>query len=594
MAGAGFTFYLEMQAAPAAPAAIAAAVAVTYAPVPQPDLLACILQFIDAHTMQIMMIWALIFLLKCIRLGAGFYHIFRIRHSNTIQPPVEWAGKLRQLALSLGIHAPVKLMESARVQMPFTVGWLKPCIYVPAGLLAQLPADQLEAILLHELAHIRRRDYLVNILQRFAETIFFFNPALLWISACIREEREACCDDIAMAHTPHRASYLQALVAFENAGEPELQLGMGLGRKRFYLLDRVKRLLTNENKKLTIMEKGILLLGLAGITAFGFVPAGEQSVAQAATTPQLELEIVKDTTVKPFKVVKVKRDTVIRPVKRVPLKSDSVKVYKLKSKDSVRVITFSTDTVYYKMYKQLQSKDSLLAYKLYQIAMDTTRLKSMKGQYLKEMKVDSVYRMQYLEKMKGFDSTFMHVLKSNLTTQSDQLHYKLYKMAADTILLKSLKMKLSSHWDSTYKNQKFKSLSADSTLQKKMKSKPARKEAGGDDLFKPTSLQVTKVPQRTVKINAFLKQVQLNTDVIRIEPITYALFEAYDATGSLPQEKKPAAPERKKSPVKEVKKEPAKIKWHSPKHIKPSFREKAEQSLPPALQKQFVPPADQC
>ncbi len=161
-------FYLEMQAASPAPAPATAAIAAPgapYAPAPQPDLLTRFLQLTDAHSGQIMMAWALVFLLKCIRLGAGFYHIFRIRHSNTIQPPVEWAGKLKQLALSIGIHAPVKLMESARVQMPFTVGWLKPRIYVPAGLLAQLPADQLEAILLHELAHIRRRDYLVNILQ---------------------------------------------------------------------------------------------------------------------------------------------------------------------------------------------------------------------------------------------------------------------------------------------------------------------------------------------------------------------------------------------------------------------------------------------
>ncbi len=89
-------------------------------------------------------------------------------------------------------------------------------------------------------------------------------------------------------------------MAFENAGQ-RVQLGMGLGQTKFYLLDRVKRILTNENKKLTIMEKGILLIGLAGITVFGFVPAGEQPA------PKAPLEIVKDTTVKPFKTVKLKK-----------------------------------------------------------------------------------------------------------------------------------------------------------------------------------------------------------------------------------------------------------------------------------------------
>ncbi|WP_346318930.1 M56 family metallopeptidase [Chitinophaga sp. YIM B06452] len=595
LGGAGLTFYLEMQSASPAPALQTAVIAVSgvpSAPAPQPDLLTRFLQFTDAHSAQIMMAWALVFLLKCIRLGAGFYHIFRIRHSNTIQPPVEWAGKLRQLALSLGIHAPVKLMESARVQMPFTVGWLKPCIYVPAGLLAQLPADQLEAILLHELAHIRRRDYLVNILQRFAEIIFFFNPALLWISACIREEREACCDDIAVAHTPRQASYLQALVAFENAGQ-QVQLGMALGQRKFYLLDRVKRILTNENKKLTIMEKGILLLGLAGITAFGFVPAGEQPVPKA----QLEIvEMVKDTTIKPFRTVKVKRDTT-HP-KKLHWRADSVK-YKLKTKhkDSLHVFRAHADSVYYKVYSDKIKGDSTLIHKYYRLAMDSSRLKAMKGK-LQAISVDSSYktfivldssfknqaRIYHLNALKHSDSAYVLVKGNKMrTAKLNKLHY-------DSAII-YYKWQLA---DSSLKERKFKRL-PDSSI-KKFKQKTAPREIES----RPTAFQVLTRPQRMIvkgqATTAYTMRMQATAHAayearteLFIEPVTYSRYEQEKTVPSKPKAtyKKSAEKEMKKTPEKQ-------IKWHQPRYNKPTFREKAGQALPSELQKHLVPPVADC
>src|SRR5690606_24471615 len=108
-------------------------------------------------------------------------------------------------------------------------------------------------------------------------TIFFFNPAMLWISALLREEREACCDDIVVAHTPHQSSYLYALVAFQERAAG-IHPGVALMEKQHHLLNRVKRLLTRENKKLSIMEKSILMLGILAVTAFSFIPASEESV----------------------------------------------------------------------------------------------------------------------------------------------------------------------------------------------------------------------------------------------------------------------------------------------------------------------------
>src|SRR5688500_19438873 len=116
-------------------------------------------------------------------------------------------------------------------------------------MLSQLSPPQVETILLHELAHIRRRDFAMNLLQRFAECIFFFNPFIVWISSRIREEREACCDDIVMEHISNKRSYLEALVSFR---QPDFMVqghAMALGRNN-NLLNRVKRIITQENRKL--------------------------------------------------------------------------------------------------------------------------------------------------------------------------------------------------------------------------------------------------------------------------------------------------------------------------------------------------------
>ena len=93
----------------------------------------------------------------------------------------------------------MRLLVSALVQVPTVVGWLRPVVLVPVGALGGLPAEHLEALLLHELAHIRRHDYLVNMLQSVAEALLFYHPAVWWVSGHIRAERELCCDDVAVS-----------------------------------------------------------------------------------------------------------------------------------------------------------------------------------------------------------------------------------------------------------------------------------------------------------------------------------------------------------------------------------------------------------
>lgn len=242
--------------------------------------------FFNAHAASICLFWALVFLLKCLKMGTDLYLIRRLRYRGTVVPDIAWQERVEGLAHKLGLQRIPTLLESGYVQVPSVIGILKPVVLVPLGMLAQLPAGQVEAILLHELAHIHRRDFLVNLLQHFAETIFFFNPGLLWVSTLLREEREHCCDEMAVAAMNHKSGYLKALLHFQ-----ELNLsGVGYaaafpGTHRGQLLNRVQRMLGSGNTKtLNNMEKITLIACVFMAGLFWILPVDD--VQAQAKTPQ--------------------------------------------------------------------------------------------------------------------------------------------------------------------------------------------------------------------------------------------------------------------------------------------------------------------
>jgi beta-lactamase regulating signal transducer with metallopeptidase domain len=234
--------------------------------------------YCNEHAAFIVFLWFLFFTIKCLQVFYALYYIHTLKKVQ-VSPPLEvWSDKMKQLCKALGIVKPIVLLESGLIDIPFTIGYLKATILVPLGLLANLPPDQVEVVLLHELAHIRRNDYLINLLQSFSETILFFNPALLWISALIRREREACCDDIVLQHRPHRNSYFEALVFFQEYSLTHSGTAMALISQKNDLLQRIKRMLTHKNQNLNTMERTLLMLGIIGITAFSFITKTETPV----------------------------------------------------------------------------------------------------------------------------------------------------------------------------------------------------------------------------------------------------------------------------------------------------------------------------
>jgi GWxTD domain-containing protein len=149
------------------------------------------------------------------RTAAAWHAARGFRRRGVCAPPEIWQQRLDELARLIRLSRPVTILESSIADVPAVIGWLRPVILMPVGLLAGLPAGQVEAILLHELAHIRRSDYLVNVLQFAVEGLLFYHPAAWWISGVIRAEREHCCDDLVVATRGEAHEYAVALAALE-------------------------------------------------------------------------------------------------------------------------------------------------------------------------------------------------------------------------------------------------------------------------------------------------------------------------------------------------------------------------------------------
>jgi bla regulator protein blaR1 len=177
----------------------------------------------------------------------------------------------------------VYLFESALAKTPMTIGYFEAVILLPMGLATGLSVKELEAVLAHELAHIRRADYLVNILQTLVEIIFFFHPAIWYISAKIREERENCCDDLAMEMVGDKIHLAKALTNVELFRQRE-SLAMAFGGNKQNLLSRVQRILGVNSSK-TRSYEGFFAVVLVILASIFYVNI-EKANAQEPVAPK--------------------------------------------------------------------------------------------------------------------------------------------------------------------------------------------------------------------------------------------------------------------------------------------------------------------
>jgi beta-lactamase regulating signal transducer with metallopeptidase domain len=176
-----------------------------------------------------------------VRFAIGMIRVQQLKTRRTSPVGEFLIEMLQSLQAQLGVCRSVRLLQSGLVQVPTVIGWMRPVILLPASVITGLTPTQLQSILAHELAHVRRHDYLVNLVQSLIEIALFYHPAVWWASRCIRLEREQCCDDIAVRLCGDRVAYARALASLEElrAASPEFALAANGGS----LLRRVRRLL---------------------------------------------------------------------------------------------------------------------------------------------------------------------------------------------------------------------------------------------------------------------------------------------------------------------------------------------------------------
>lgn len=222
----------------------------------------------------------------------GWWLIRRLRHSALQKAPHTLRIGLDRIRLQMGIPRFVDLRISNRIAGPLTVGVIRPLILLPITALTSLSPEQLEVVLAHELGHIRRADYFWNILQTMVETLFFFHPAVWWISHRLREQRELCCDDIAVETCHDPAVYATALLHLEEQRKTHLHLAMALdgNQSRVSLRARILRILGDPEEQPRDL-KPLSLAGMAILLGLFICPL-PQVFASFKAAPKVSASII--------------------------------------------------------------------------------------------------------------------------------------------------------------------------------------------------------------------------------------------------------------------------------------------------------------
>lgn len=190
-------------------------------------------------------IWLAGVLALSVRSLGGWWYLRRLRLAAITQAPDAVRVSFERICAALGLTRRIALRLSSAIDSPMTMGAVRAIVLLPLSAMTSLSPDELEVVLAHELAHIRRADFLWNILQTVAETLFFFHPGVWWLSSRIRHERELCCDDLALKICPNPVVYAHALFRLEEQRSHRLRLAMALDGHASHqnLVARIARIL---------------------------------------------------------------------------------------------------------------------------------------------------------------------------------------------------------------------------------------------------------------------------------------------------------------------------------------------------------------
>ncbi|MGH9308969.1 MAG: M56 family metallopeptidase [Vicinamibacterales bacterium] len=235
-------------------------------------------------------LWLVGVVMLTLRLLSGWIFAQRLKSRGAAAASAALDRLGQRLTRRLHILRTVRFLESSVIDVPTVIGWMKPVVLLPASALAALSPQHLEAILAHELAHIRRHDYLVNLLQAVVETLLFYHPAVWWLSRRIRVERENCCDDLAVSLCGDPVAYASALADLE--GLRNKGGSLALAANGGSLLQRVRRVLgtpPHAGRASGWLAASVAILVMVGVSVSvlgGERSVGEENAGQQAATGQ--------------------------------------------------------------------------------------------------------------------------------------------------------------------------------------------------------------------------------------------------------------------------------------------------------------------
>lgn len=216
--------------------------------------------------------WILGFALRLAQLARSMAWLYGPCLNSLEAPPAQWSARFDELRIRSGVRVSVRLGLSRQVDSLVVLGWLKPVVLIPAAALMALPPESLEALLAHELAHVRRGDFLANVLQTFAEALLFYHPAVWWLSRRIRLEREHCCDDAAVRACGDPILYASALTGLEELRtRPMLVPDLAPAASGGHLMSRIQRLLRPRVTRDLAVPLAAFLPALLLVSALGVV-----------------------------------------------------------------------------------------------------------------------------------------------------------------------------------------------------------------------------------------------------------------------------------------------------------------------------------
>jgi beta-lactamase regulating signal transducer with metallopeptidase domain len=225
--------------------------------------------YLSAYTASVMpwldAFWLLGVLCLSVRTVGGWWLLQQLRRTAVMQVPENVHKSFARLSARMGIKQHVDLRVCGRIAGPLEMGIVRRLVLLPVSALTSLTAEQLEVVLAHELAHIRRADYLWNMLQTMIETLFFFHPAVWWVSNNLRQQRELCCDDVALECCSDPMVYATALLCLEEQLGSRLHLAMALDghQPAFGLKARIVRILGEAPQR----RRDVAPFSLIGVSA---------------------------------------------------------------------------------------------------------------------------------------------------------------------------------------------------------------------------------------------------------------------------------------------------------------------------------------